>query len=72
MIFRGDLLLNWRTGAGLSQSASAREVKISQEYWHALEQGKRDPSLKLLQAISEFTGLKKSILLGETKGEQRV
>ena len=71
MLFRGDLLLIWRNEKGLSQSESARGVNITQEYWHALERGKRVPSIKLLQVISEVTGLKKSILLGEAKGGRR-
>ena len=65
MLFRGDILLSWRNGEGLSQVESAQKVNITQEYWHALERGKRVPSLKLLQVISEVTGLKKSVLLGE-------
>ena len=67
MLFRGDLLLDWRNEKGLSQSESAQEANITQEYWHALERGKRVPSIKLLHVISEVTGLEKSILLGEAK-----
>jgi transcriptional regulator with XRE-family HTH domain len=65
VLFRGELLLQWRKLNGLSQTESARKVNITQEYWNFLEHGKRTPSLRLLDAISQATGLKKSVLLGE-------
>ncbi|MDR1978837.1 MAG: helix-turn-helix domain-containing protein [Synergistaceae bacterium] len=69
-MFKGDLLLQWRTARGFSQAESAGKVNITQEYWHALEHGKRIPSLTLLHVISEVTGIKKSVLLGEYEHQQ--
>ena len=64
-MFRGDLLLKWRMKNGLSQTESAQKANITQEYWHALENGKRVPSLNVLHVISVVTGIKKAVLLGE-------
>ena len=64
-MFKGNLLLRWREQEAVSQTEAAQRASITQEYWHSLECGKRIPSLGVLQVISEVTGIRKSVLLGE-------
>ena len=64
-LFRGELLKEWRGKKGLSQKEAAEKIDITQEYWHALENHKRLPSLSLLDVISKITKIKLSQLLGE-------
>jgi len=64
-MFKGDLLKTWRDKEGISQADAGRRANITQAYWNALEMCKRDPSLQVLSVLSNVTGIRKSILLGE-------
>lgn len=57
MGFKGEVLKKWREKIGLSQSAAARLFDITQPYLSELENGKKEPSLSILEAISRKTGL---------------
>ena len=62
--FRGELIKAWREAQGLSQSAAASKVHLSQVFWHKLETGQKRPSTDTLSAISSLTGITVDDLLG--------
>lgn len=43
MAFRGELIRAWREVQGLSQSAAASRVHLSQVFWQKLEAGEKQP-----------------------------
>lgn len=52
----GDLLVELRTGAGLSQRELAARLGVSQRYVVELEQGKQTKSIDRLLAFVKTTG----------------
>lgn len=61
----GDLLVELRTGAGLSQRELAHELGVSQRYVMELEQGKQTKSVERLLAFIKRTGGSLLIDLGD-------
>lgn len=61
----GDLLVELRTGAGLSQRELAHELGVSQRYVMELEQGKQMKSVERLLAFIKRTGGSLLIDLGD-------
>ena len=64
-MFRGSLLKAWREKEGITQAEAGRRTNITQAYWYALEIGKREPSLEVLSVLSNVTGIRQSVFLGE-------
>ena len=64
MAFRGELIRAWREAQGISQSAAANKVHLSQVFWQKLEAGEKQPSTDTLSAISSLTGITVDDLLG--------
>lgn len=64
MAFRGELIRAWREAQGISQSAAATKVHLSQVFWQKLEAGEKQPSTDTLSAISSLTGITVDDLLG--------
>ena len=65
MLFMSGKLKEWRVEIGLTQEEAAKKARITQAYWYSLETGRRIPSLEVLDVLSDITGIKKSVLLGE-------
>lgn len=63
----GDLLVELRTGAGLSQRELAHELGVSQRYVMELEQGKQTKSVERLLAFIKRTGGSLLIDLGDAR-----
>ena len=60
----GEIIKELRTERGLSQSALAREIGVSQkaiDYW---ERGINEPKASYIVALAEFFGVSSDELLG--------
>jgi transcriptional regulator with XRE-family HTH domain len=55
-----------RVERGVRQQELARRLKISAPYLSAIENGRRDPSIKLLKAICKELGISPSLLIWES------
>lgn len=54
-----------RTDAGLSQTALADRIKVSQSAISQMESGERKPSFDMIRELARALGVKPSYLLGE-------
>lgn len=54
----GNILIAWRTLAGLNQSDAARRCNLSPQYWWLLENDKRpNPGIDTLEKLADGTGI---------------
>ena len=63
MPFAKDKLSLWRRTKGFSQTQAAEKIGVTQVYYSQLENGKRTPSLGVLENIAEATCLNLSDLM---------
>lgn len=63
MALNGDRLAVWRKEKDLSQHEVAAKIGITQVYYSQLENGKKNPSICVLEKITEVTGLSLETLL---------
>jgi transcriptional regulator with XRE-family HTH domain len=63
-------LAGWRAAHGMSQSALARRMGVSQPVIARLEIGEHEPSTATLRKIADATGLVFTVTIGQ--GETRV
>lgn len=61
----GKRLQQIRTDAGISQSALARDVEVSQSAISQMESGERQPSFDMLRRLAKALGVSPAHLLGE-------
>jgi transcriptional regulator with XRE-family HTH domain len=59
----GEFIRRERFQRGMGLSALARQANVSKGYLHGLEAGKHDPSLSIIQRISEAFGMQAGDLL---------
>ena len=63
MPFAKEILSHWRSKEGISQAQAAKKIGVTQAYYCQLENGKRTPSLDVLENIAQATGLNLSDLM---------
>lgn len=59
----GGTIRQVRSKRGLTQREAARRAGVSGSYWALIEQGKRDPSMHVVEKMSASLGLPVSILV---------
>lgn len=59
----GTTIRQVRSKRGLTQREAAQRAGLSGSYWALIEQGKRDPSLQIVERIGESLGLPLSLLV---------
>lgn len=57
MPFRKEALSDWRKRMKFSQTQAAGKIGVTQVYYSQLENGKRTPSLDILEVIAQVTEL---------------
>ena len=63
MPFAKEILSHWRREEGITQAQAAEKIGVTQVYYCQLENGKRTPSLDVLENIAQATCLNLSDLM---------
>lgn len=68
----GEAIIRLRKRKGLSQESLANEAGIDRRYMSDLENGKRNPSLDVLNRITSFFGISLSTLIFYSEGTEKI
>ncbi|MFJ6634707.1 helix-turn-helix transcriptional regulator [Streptomyces sp. NPDC091376] len=60
----GNQIKLWRTGAGISREELGKEANYEYETVKSMEQGRRKPSVRLLQVADQMCGAKGEVTGG--------
>ena len=64
-------LKGFRDGTGMSQSAFAKKIGISQQYYNFIESGKRQPPIKTAKKIAGALGFDWRLFYEEGEGSEQ-